>query len=95
MRTVVMERNEYTVSFEASGDHTIIHCDVHSYNREIKKQLQADLSLLLSLRQSPLIAVHMNSKKHFKFLKMMGFELLTYAECSDHIKRDIYIIDNI
>ena len=95
MRTVVMERTEYTVSFEASGDHTIIHCDVHKYNREIKKQLQADLTLLLSLRQSPLIAVHMGSKKHFKFLKMMGFELLTHTECSDHIKRDIYIIDNI
>jgi hypothetical protein len=49
----------------------------------------------LSLRQSPLIAVHMGSKKHFKFLKMMGFEKLTHAECSDDIKRDIYIIDNI
>ena len=95
MKVTVMERQDYQVKFETLGEHTVIHCDVYRYTREIKKQLLADLRLLLSIRESPLIAVLEGGVKHLKFLKMMGFEKLIIAECTDGIGREIYIIDPI
>jgi hypothetical protein len=47
----------------------------------------------MSMRESPLIAVHMDNKKHRKFLEMMGFEILVNGECSDGKNHDIYILD--
>lgn len=93
MRTLVMERKYYTVEYEQVENHTTIHCDVHKYSKTIRKQLLKDLDLLMSMRQSPLIAVHMDNKKHRKFLEMMGFEILVNGECSDGKNRDIYILD--
>ena len=93
MRTLVMEREHYTVHYEPVESHTIIHCDVHKYSKTIRKQLLKDLDLLMSMRQSPLIAVHMDNKKHRKFLEMMGFEILVNGECSDGKNHDIYILD--
>lgn len=93
MRTLVMEREHYTVHYEPVESHTVIHCDVHKYNKTIRKQLLKDLGLLMSMRKSPLIAVHMDDEKHRKFLVMMGFELLINGECSDGKTHDIYILD--
>ena len=93
MRTLVMEREHYTVHYEPVESHTVIHCDVHKYNKTIRKQLLKDLGLLMSMRKSPLIAVHMDDEKHRKFLVMMGFELLINCECSDGKTHDIYILD--
>ena len=93
MRTLVMEREYYTVHYEQVESHTVIHCDVHKYSKTIRKQLLKDLDLLMSMRQSPLIAVHMDNKKHRKFLEMMGFEILVNGECSDGKNHDIYILD--
>jgi len=94
MRTLVMERDSFTVHFEQVEQHTIVHCDVHRYNKTIKKELLENLDLLMSMRKSPLIAVHMDDEKHRKFLVMMGFEMLVNGKCSDGKKHDIYILDN-
>lgn len=94
MRTLVMEREHYTVHYEPVESHTVIHCDVHKYNKTIRKQLLKDLDLLMSMRKSPLITVHMDDEKHRKFLVMMGFEILVNGECSDGKNHDIYILDN-
>ena len=94
MRTLVMERDSFTVPFEQVEQHTIVHCDVHRYNKTIKKELLKDLDLLMSMRKSPLITVHMDDEKHRKFLEMMGFELLVNGKCSDGKKHDIYIFFN-
>ena len=88
-----MEREHYTVHYEPVESHTVIHCDVHKYNKTIRKQLLEDLDLLMSMRVSPLITVHMDDDKHRKFLEMMGFELLTNGDCSDGKTHDIYIFD--
>ena len=88
-----MERDHYSVHYEPVETHTVIHCDVHKYNKTIRKQLLKDLDLLMSMRQSPLIAVHMDNKKHRKFLEMTGFEILVNGECSDGKNHDIYILD--
>tara|TARA_B110000902_G_scaffold201680_1_gene229035 strand:+ start:90 stop:395 length:306 start_codon:yes stop_codon:yes gene_type:complete len=93
MRTLVMERDHYSVHYEPVETHTVIHCDVHKYNKTIRKQLLEDLDLLMSMRISPLITVHMDDDKHRKFLEMMGFELLTNGNCSDGKTHDIYIFD--
>ena len=93
MRTLVMEREHYTVHYEPVESHTVIHCDIHKYNKTIRKQLLKDLDLLMSMRKSPLIAVHMDDEKHRKFLVMMGFELLINGKCSDGKTHDIYILD--
>jgi hypothetical protein len=47
----------------------------------------------MSMRQSPLITVHMDDEKHRKFLEMMGFEILVNDKCSDGKNHDIYILD--
>lgn len=88
-----MERDHYSVHYEPVESHTIIHCDVRKYNKTIKKHLLKDLDLLMSMRVSPLITVHMDDDKHRKFLEMMGFELLTNGSCSDGKAHDIYIFD--
>ena len=88
-----MERDHYSVHYEPVETHTVIHCDVHKYNKTIRKQLLEDLDLLMSMRISPLITVHMDDDKHRKFLEMMGFELLTNGNCSDGKTHDIYIFD--
>jgi hypothetical protein len=94
-KAVVIEHPHFTAYLEQSGDYTFLHCDVTRYNKAVKRDLLRGLHLLLSMRKSPLFALHeQGDTKHHKFLTMLGFEFLTATtDCPDEETRDIYIID--
>jgi len=94
MKVPVIETPSFTISLEFDSGYTLIHCEVFVYNKTVKRELQHALNLLLSIRQTPLLAVHdQGDTKHLKFLTLLGFEFLTTTECLDDNQRDIYIID--
>jgi len=95
MRTLLKADPNFIAHFEQVENHTVIHLEVHKYNKTIKKQLLENLATLMATRTEPLLTVHTSGdEKHRKFLEMMGFELLINAPCSDGKKHDIYILDN-
>ena len=94
MKVPVIETQDFTIYLDQDSDHTFIHCDVRVYSGTVKRNLEHALQLLLSIRQTPLLALHdQGDSKHHKFLTLLGFEYLTETQCLDGTERGIYITD--
>jgi hypothetical protein len=99
-KSPVVRRQDYTICFEYRSDTgiprhdhgTYVHCDVYRWNRSIAGALQKDWKALADLQgHAMLYCVHEPwDRKHFKFIKMFGFEKLTDVKCFDGITREIY-----
>lgn len=94
MNVPVIETPNFTMSLEYESEQTFIHCEVFVYNKTVKREIQSAVNLLLSIRQTPLLAIpNIGDAKLVKFLTLLGFEFLMTTECLDSKERDIYIID--
>ena len=77
VKVPTIERPHYTVyleglPIEGEGVLTFVHCDVHRWNKNIKRELMEDFTQLVKLRNTPLYCLRHNSKQE-KFIKMFGF----------------------
>jgi hypothetical protein len=93
LKAVVISNSFYTVFFEQYQNLTFIHIDLNVvYRASIKQAMIHDLKILMSLRDSPIFALHNPSDlKHKKFLKLMGFTYLQPVACIDKTAREIFI----
>lgn len=77
VKVPAIERSHYTVylegfPIEGEGVLTFVHCDVHRWNKNIKRELMRDFTQLVKLRNTPLYCLRHDSKQE-KFIKMFGF----------------------
>ena len=93
LKAVVISNDFYTVFYEQYQNLTFIHIDLNmTYRPSIKQAMVQDLKTLMSLRDSPIFALHNPlDLKHKKFLKLMGFSFLQPVACIDKIAREIFI----
>jgi len=91
MKVPVIESDNFNVYYEHHDGLTWIHCDVFLYNKSVREELLMGMRLLMTLRETPLMALHEHGDfKHKKFLKMLGFSYQQTNLCVDGQARDIY-----
>lgn len=92
MKVPVVQTADFDIFFELHDGLTWIHCDVCRYNKTVRHELIVALKLLMTIRNTPLYAVHeIQDKKHQKFITKLGFKYLQTNLCTDGKQRDIYI----
>lgn len=77
LKVPVVQRKDYVIRFEEHLQGTFIHCDVHRWTKTTAQSLACDFKLLCDLHGGPIHALHdSRDRKHEKFLKFYGFEVL-------------------
>ena len=81
LKVPVVQRKDYVIRLEQHLEGTFIHCDVHSWTKTTAQSLACDFKLLCELHGGPIHALHdTRDRKHEKFLKFYGFEVLRHHE---------------
>jgi hypothetical protein len=91
LKKPVIGSKDYILYIENFDGQTFIHCDCWKWSKTIKKELRKDVDSLVQ-KFSPLFAFHeKQDKKHFKFLKLMGFNFFNDIKCADEQTRELFI----
>ena len=91
LRVPVIVRDDYTVSLEYTSKMHFGHVDVRKWNRSVALKLQQDFSLLKSLVNSPIYALHTpEDEKHRKFLDMYDFNYVCDFVDQDGLDQQLY-----
>jgi hypothetical protein len=85
LKVPVVRRKDYEILLEEHLEGTFIHCDVRNWTLSSAKAMGTDFELLCELHGGPIHALHdSRDRKHEKFLKFYGFEVLRPHE--DHLE---------
>lgn len=91
-RVPVILRKTHYVWLENYANKLWVHCDVHKWNRETKKQMDQDWAHLMDMINSDLYVLHnpKENKPKLKFIKWYGFTWLKDVAGKDGDKYQVW-----